>query len=362
MKAKILILTARPCLPDVAAGGDGVGGRSAARRESRASRWCSSRSTPARPCPSSSTPRGTSTTCWPPFRCPTRPPTSSGRRRRGRSHGRPGRPGGRPAVRDPDRGRQPRVRRRLPELDRRHQSDHRPWRHRAADSRRTHRRRCHGRHHRQRHPGSLGPAHRRAAQPARRLEGLRERPPQARTTTPATAPSSPGSSPATAPPPCRSTRAASPRTQFRGVAPGANIVAIKVLDKFGQCRASDVVAAIAWAIRHKDQYHIRVLNISVGGNIVGPVATDPMATAVEAAWKAGIVVVCGGRQRGRRSGTAASSRRATIRTSSPSALSTRSRRWTPATTRFARYSSIGPTLFDEFAKPDLVAPGNRLIC
>ena len=45
--------------------------------------------------------------------------------------------------------------------------------------------------------------------------------------------------------------------QYRGVAPAADIVAIKVLDEFGQGRASTVIAAIAWAIAHKDEYGIR---------------------------------------------------------------------------------------------------------
>ena len=80
--------------------------------------------------------------------------------------------------------------------------------------------------------------------------------------------------------------------QYRGVAPGADIVAIKVLDEFGQGRASTVIAAIAWAIAHKDDYDIRVLNVSVGGDPVGPVSVDPVAQAVEAAWRHGIVVVC----------------------------------------------------------------------
>ncbi len=65
-----------------------------------------------------------------------------------------------------------------------------------------------------------------------------------------------------------------------------------MLDRFGQGRASTVIAGIAWAIAHKDELGIRVLNISIGGNPSGPAAEDPLAQAVEAAWEAGIVVVC----------------------------------------------------------------------
>ena len=80
--------------------------------------------------------------------------------------------------------------------------------------------------------------------------------------------------------------------QFRGVAPRANIVGVKVLDSTGQGRVSSVIAGIAWAIAHKHDYNIRVLNISIGSNPVAPAEFDPMAKAVEVAWKNGITVVC----------------------------------------------------------------------
>ena len=87
--------------------------------------------------------------------------------------------------------------------------------------------------------------------------------------------------------------------QFRGVAPAADIVGIKVLDEVGQGRASAMIAGIAWAIAHKDDYNIRVLNISIGGNPVGPIKHDPIAMAVEAAWQQRHHRRVRGRQRGR---------------------------------------------------------------
>jgi serine protease AprX len=149
-------------------------------------------------------------------------------------------------------------------------------------------------------------------------------------------------------------------TQFRGVAPGANIVALKVLDKYGQCRSSDVVAAIAWAIHHKRQYNIRVLNISVGGNVGGPTYMDPMAMAVEAAWKAGIVVVSAAGNEGEFGPGGIVSPGNDPYVITVGALNTQQTA-DRSDDAVASYSSVGPTLFDEFAKPDLVAPGNRLI-
>jgi len=148
--------------------------------------------------------------------------------------------------------------------------------------------------------------------------------------------------------------------QFRGVAPGADIVALKVLNKFGQGRASDVIAAIQWAIQHKDEYNIRVLNISVGGDIPGPTVDDPMAQAVEAAWKAGIVVVCAAGNEGAFGPGGVLSPGNDPYVITVGALDTKQTA-TTADDTVCTYSSEGPTLYDEFAKPDLVAPGNRLI-
>jgi len=149
-------------------------------------------------------------------------------------------------------------------------------------------------------------------------------------------------------------------TQFRGVAPAADVVAIKVLDRFGQGRASTVIAGIAWAIAHKDELGIRVLNISIGGNPSGPVAEDPLAQAVEKAWKAGIVVVCAAGNEGEfgLGGVLSPGNDPAVIT-----VGATDTRQTPglADDVVCAYSSMGPTLYDEVAKPDLVAPGNRLI-
>jgi serine protease AprX len=148
--------------------------------------------------------------------------------------------------------------------------------------------------------------------------------------------------------------------QFRGVAPAADIVGVKVLDGSGQGRASAVIAGIVWAIVHKDQYGIRVINLSIGSNPVGPVEMDPIARAVAAAWKHGIAVVCAAGNEGDFGPGGILSP-----ANSPYVItvgSTDTRQTADLSDdAVSSYSSVGPTLFDEFEKPDLVAPGNRLI-
>ena len=148
--------------------------------------------------------------------------------------------------------------------------------------------------------------------------------------------------------------------QFRGVAPAADIVGIKVLDEVGQGRASAMIAGIAWAIAHKDEYNIRVLNISIGGNPVGPIKHDPIALAVEAAWQRGITVVCAAGNEGDfgAGGILSPGNDPFVITVGATDMNDSA---DVSDDFVAPYSSVGPTLFDEVAKPDLVAPGSHLV-
>ena len=48
---------------------------------------------------------------------------------------------------------------------------------------------------------------------------------------------------------------------------------------------------IEWVIDNKEQYGIRVMNMSLGHTIQESAEVDPLVQAVERAWEAGIVVV-----------------------------------------------------------------------
>ncbi len=80
---------------------------------------------------------------------------------------------------------------------------------------------------------------------------------------------------------------------FTGVAPNARILNVKVAAYDGAVDVSQVIAAIDWVVRHRNDngLNIRVLNLSFGTNSSQSYTIDPLAFAVEQAWKAGIVVV-----------------------------------------------------------------------
>jgi serine protease AprX len=83
---------------------------------------------------------------------------------------------------------------------------------------------------------------------------------------------------------------------YRGMAPGARIVSVKVGVADGGTDVSQVIAAIDWVVqhRHDNGLNIRVINLSYGTNSVQDYKVDPLAFAAEQAWKAGIVVVAAG--------------------------------------------------------------------
>lgn len=78
---------------------------------------------------------------------------------------------------------------------------------------------------------------------------------------------------------------------FMGVAPGAGLVSVKVADNTGATDISQVIAGVDWVTDHAAELDIRVLNLSYASGSPLPYSSDPLAYAVERAWKAGIVVV-----------------------------------------------------------------------
>ena len=96
-----------------------------------------------------------------------------------------------------------------------------------------------------------------------------------------------------------------PASAYRGMAPDAKIVSVKVGTADGGVDVTQVIAAIDWVVQHRNDngLNIRVINLSYGTNSLQDSAADPLSYAVEQAWKKGIVVVAAagnsGYQRGK---------------------------------------------------------------
>ena len=155
-------------------------------------------------------------------------------------------------------------------------------------------------------------------------------------------------------------RGAVDSSQPPGVAKAASIHSVRVLDDQGRGTVSDVIAGLDWVLANASGKGLRVVNLSLGKALEESAATDPLVQAVEAVWDAGIVVVCSAGNYGRDGHFTITSPG-----NSPKVLTVGS--VTDAGTEdtsddyVSTFSSRGPTLIDHFLKPDLVAPGNRLV-
>jgi serine protease AprX len=146
-----------------------------------------------------------------------------------------------------------------------------------------------------------------------------------------------------------------------GIAPGAHLTVLKVLDGEGRGRISDVIAAIGYAVEHKDELNIRVLNLSVASPVYESYYTDPLTLAAREAVDAGIVVVAAAGNNGRGPQGQAQYGGITAPGNAPWVLTVGASSHMGTIDRvddtIAAFSSRGPSAIDGSAKPDLVAPG-----
>ena len=155
-------------------------------------------------------------------------------------------------------------------------------------------------------------------------------------------------------------------TSYFGVAMDANIINFKVLDNNGKGNDATVIAAINTAITLKTRYNIRVINLSLGRTVTESYKTDPLCQAVEAAWRAGIVVVVAAGNGGRdNSHNTKGYGTITAPGNDPFVITVGATNdkadYDLNNDVIATYSSKGPTAIDHIVKPDLVAPGNRIV-
>jgi serine protease AprX len=154
--------------------------------------------------------------------------------------------------------------------------------------------------------------------------------------------------------------AAGEETGYTGAEPHAKIISLKVLDGAGAGSKSDVIAACDWILQNKATYNIRIANFSLntGGDSI---RYDALDRAVESLWLNGVtVVVAAGNYavNGQQSnvGYAPANDPFVITVGASDSKGTTSRSDDFA----APWSAWGRTQ-DGFFKPEIAAPGRRLI-
>lgn len=146
--------------------------------------------------------------------------------------------------------------------------------------------------------------------------------------------------------------------KYKGVAPKANLVVGKILDKSGDGMMEDMVEAILWVLQNRERYNIRILNISVGvGKMLNNLKEEMLKEKLESAWQKGLLVVCAAGNNGPAKNSLSeigrSSMLITVGCHDGEYFKDKSN-------RCATYCARG-SLYDTIRKPDIVAPGTEII-
>ena len=163
---------------------------------------------------------------------------------------------------------------------------------------------------------------------------------------------------------------------YEGIAPAANLVNLRVLNSQGIGRVSGVLAALDWLIANKNTYNVRVVNMSLGTPAINSYEDDPICNAVRKLVNAGVVVVAAAGNNGKDANGRKIYGAIHCPGNEPSAITVGASNSFGTDPRnedsVTSYSSRGPTRsysvdsyglvhYDNLIKPDLVAPGNKII-
>ncbi|MEM9404181.1 MAG: S8 family serine peptidase, partial [Pseudomonadota bacterium] len=147
---------------------------------------------------------------------------------------------------------------------------------------------------------------------------------------------------------------------YQGAAQQSQLLSLQVLDSHGNGTMSDIMAALDWLLTYGSYFDVRIANLSLGKGISESNTTDPLVLAVEALWDNGVVMVIA-------AGNLGSGGSMTIKSPGNSRKVITVGSLTDSSTSsfgddyVSSFSSRGPSVGDYVMKPDLVAPGNRLI-
>jgi len=140
---------------------------------------------------------------------------------------------------------------------------------------------------------------------------------------------------------------------YRSIAPEANVVLVKI-GKTGRISEANIETGLRWVFENRDEYKIRIVNISAGGDFDQTYLKNPLSQLVEEVVKAGLTVVCAVGNAGMLPGHPV-----LPPASAPSCIAVGGLDDQNSLDRARRgmyRSSYGPTI-DGLQKPEVIAPG-----
>jgi len=170
--------------------------------------------------------------------------------------------------------------------------------------------------------------------------------------------------------------AATKKGSYGGIAPSAKIINFRVLNSQGNGKLSSVLAALNAVLENRAKYNIRVVNMSLGMTAIDSYKNDALCRAVRSLVNAGIVVVAAAGNEGKDASNPKVYGRIHSPGNEPSAITVGAVNTFGTDVRsddtITTYSSRGPTRsywvdnagakhHDNLMKPDLAAPGNKIV-
>ena len=146
---------------------------------------------------------------------------------------------------------------------------------------------------------------------------------------------------------------------YHGIAPDVNLLVVKAFQEQSRSTYFDIIRAIAYVIRHKDEHNIKVMNLAFQGKPMSHYWQDPINLAVMAAWDAGITTVVSGGNSGPDPMTIGVPGNVPY-VITVGAMTDHYTMDNQLDDYLAPFSSVGPTL-EGFVKPEITAPGGHMM-
>lgn len=137
--------------------------------------------------------------------------------------------------------------------------------------------------------------------------------------------------------------------EYVGLAPDADLVAVKIFDDQGRARSSYILKGIDWVLDNRDRFDLRIMQMSIGGDPTD--GKDSVSRAIGVSAGEGVLSVVAAGNRGPNEETV------TFPGVAPAALTVGA---TNDDKKVAEFSSRGPTVAGD-RKPDMVAPGVEIV-
>ena len=154
--------------------------------------------------------------------------------------------------------------------------------------------------------------------------------------------------------------ARNPSGQYLGVAPDARVIGVKISDDSGNAHESDMLRGLQWVYDNRATYNIRAVNISSAVGTAESYKTSAVDAAVEQLWLNGITVVVAAGNRGTAADAVSYAPANDPYVITVGCLDDNVTATTYTDDSLCTFSSRGTTQ-DGYAKPDLVAPGRKIV-